>query len=961
MPSKKRTGNVVPEKELSAKERGELAAKRAVIHQDRGYVASINDDVVKGEAKPVVLNPYANEQAKPEEPTRLLLDEKADDGASPRTVTSKLGDDEKTDAEAQAAAAAPAPAAAKAAVKAAAKAAAAKRRRRRRKRRKPRRPRPPPPDPATARRQRFGLALERLLFTLVFTAATTRDLTDAAVFQFGNAVKAQLVEHELLPEHSPSFGKAWADVGTVDELHQWLEGPFVRAVFSPDTFDADRLWRFDGGAPRGSMLGKGKVLGAVRVAQLRTRAMDCSGTVPPALKGAGGAGNASAGGSATWAATWQCYAPGLGASAFDAAQENRTAFGQFGTAPLPQNRPFLYHGIRASDYTLLAGRVDEARAVLGSSFESRHGNDYPAPAFAVAFDPTEGAARGAEQVGLLRSGRYVGLGTRALFVDLAVYSAVLDHVCHARLVAEMTKAGGVITSAAVDVVRVWGDNTLSWESFSSVWDRVMFVLTCVVGLWYGVFAWRDGRKWFAQGSRAFFLGQQVQDDDDDDDDGGGGGGEEDDEEDEDGEDDKKEGGGREKDVGQKGVLAGQAGATGGSAHATAVQGQQARGQGEGEEVAGDGADKKVLAKRGAPPPPAPSAAPVPPHEHNDHAVQDSARNVASVLSCALFVAAVGLRYRATALLPATLPASNEFFIDFWPSFRARSAAAAATSTAVCLNWLLLVQALASVFPLFGLIVDTFAAAAAGVASFGVIFAIVFGGFAQAHALLFGSTLASFRTPVHAGFTLLRSLMGDFDFVALRRAEPVMGPLMFVLFTTISFLVVLNMLIAIIADSYQQALPAYRERLRERAARLGGAGFGRELREWLAGLCGRRCARAVCCGAGGAGAEVSAGGAAGARARLALGQSGSVLAGERAAASTHLLHASRDTVLLEWFSVLKQNEHETEVVHAEITDLRRSVRDMKQDLRQRLKMMLKVVKHGKLNMEQVQPRAASDDR
>ena len=70
-------------------------------------------------------------------------------------------------------------------------------------------------------------------------------------------------------------------------------------------------------------------------------------------------------------------------------------------------------------------------------------------------------------------------------------------------------------------------------------------------------------------------------------------------------------------------------------------------------------------------------------------------------------------------------------------------------------------------PAYGVMADTLRRSAAGVGGFGVIFAIIFFGFAQAHAMVFGPHLEGFRTITASSFTLLRSLLGDFDFVALR--------------------------------------------------------------------------------------------------------------------------------------------------------------------------------------------------
>ena len=62
-------------------------------------------------------------------------------------------------------------------------------------------------------------------------------------------------------------------------------------------------------------------------------------------------------------------------------------------------------------------------------------------------------------------------------------------------------------------------------------------------------------------------------------------------------------------------------------------------------------------------------------------------------------------------------------------------------------------------------------------------------------------LQNFRTLGDAHFSLMRSLLGDFSFDELRQADPYMGPLFFVMFVGLAIFVILNMLIAIISDSY----------------------------------------------------------------------------------------------------------------------------------------------------------------
>lgn len=48
-------------------------------------------------------------------------------------------------------------------------------------------------------------------------------------------------------------------------------------------------------------------------------------------------------------------------------------------------------------------------------------------------------------------------------------------------------------------------------------------------------------------------------------------------------------------------------------------------------------------------------------------------------------------------------------------------------------------------------------------------------------LLFGRELYGFRNLTQSFYSLTRGLLGDFDFEALRIAQPVLGPLVFSLF------------------------------------------------------------------------------------------------------------------------------------------------------------------------------------
>ena len=63
------------------------------------------------------------------------------------------------------------------------------------------------------------------------------------------------------------------------------------------------------------------------------------------------------------------------------------------------------------------------------------------------------------------------------------------------------------------------------------------------------------------------------------------------------------------------------------------------------------------------------------------------------------------------------------------------------------------------------------------------------------------TVYNFSTIDQSIFSLIRSLLGDFDFSELQTADYRMGPFLFIIFVCLAVFVVLNMLIAIISNSY----------------------------------------------------------------------------------------------------------------------------------------------------------------
>ncbi|XP_015781741.1 polycystic kidney disease 2-like 1 protein isoform X2 [Tetranychus urticae] len=90
-----------------------------------------------------------------------------------------------------------------------------------------------------------------------------------------------------------------------------------------------------------------------------------------------------------------------------------------------------------------------------------------------------------------------------------------------------------------------------------------------------------------------------------------------------------------------------------------------------------------------------------------------------------------------------------------------------------------------------------------IAGFGVMFFIVFFAFAQLGYLLFGTQVKDYSSFGTAVFTLLRLILGDFNFQELEAANRVLGPFFFLSYIFFVFFVLMNMFLAIINDTYAE--------------------------------------------------------------------------------------------------------------------------------------------------------------
>ena len=92
-------------------------------------------------------------------------------------------------------------------------------------------------------------------------------------YHFEQGLRTQFTQTEFNHQDSPSWGKSFEDIATVLELYQWLRGPFLRTAYGPSTFDGSTSWQQ--GEHRGSIRPQSKIVGGIRIGQLRLTSKAC--------------------------------------------------------------------------------------------------------------------------------------------------------------------------------------------------------------------------------------------------------------------------------------------------------------------------------------------------------------------------------------------------------------------------------------------------------------------------------------------------------------------------------------------------------------------------------------------------------------------------------------------------------------------------------------------------------------
>ena len=291
---------------------------------------------------------------------------------------------------------------------------------------------------ANYRRHQIRVRINSIVVYVFFLAAhffgVISPLSEDYNFHFVNNLKGQLGEVEFNEADSPTWGKNFFHMATVQELHQWLDGPFKTFMASAGTYDGDIVDpKFD---TRSYALGFGRIVGGVKISQIRSKragSKECSDrmmfTFGTSLNGAQGISDVV------------CY------EILDAALENedRESFGPPTNAP---DEALRRHGNRSSEDFVWEGWNGSSTTQLRKGFLTEENvyrslQTYPPPAYGVVLDPSNWTQT-SDMIKYLRDAHYVDRATRVLMVDMLVYNPTIPLLAQCRMIVQLSPVGGAL-------------------------------------------------------------------------------------------------------------------------------------------------------------------------------------------------------------------------------------------------------------------------------------------------------------------------------------------------------------------------------------------------------------------------------------------------------------------------------------------------------------------------------------
>ena len=181
--------------------------------------------------------------------------------------------------------------------------------------------------------------------------------------------------------------------------------------------------------------------------------------------------------------------------------------------------------------------------------------------------------------------------------------------------------------------------------------------------------------------------------------------------------------------------------------------------------------------------------------------------VLDLLNYTMFMAVIGLRIFVLTLLNELNfnPPPNEFSNFHDPAWSIYQVSNIMALTAI-LMWLKLLRYL-QLSARLSQLTQTIARAAIDMGNFMLIFLVVYTAYAQAFFMAFGMDVEAFSSYSNSFSQLFLIILGEFDFDAMKDANPDMAPLLFFSFVIFVFFILVNMFIAILGEAHKQIMSA----------------------------------------------------------------------------------------------------------------------------------------------------------
>ncbi|KAG7383875.1 TRP-like ion channel Pkd2 [Phytophthora pseudosyringae] len=234
------------------------------------------------------------------------------------------------------------------------------------------------------------------------------------LYRFTRAITSQYLEAPITTSTSGA-SKTFFDVSSAQEFFEWLKGPFVSTAY------------MDASAESSSSLTNNRIIGGMRIGQLRVQSFNCSSRVTPFFSWSEVSTDDGA---------YYCYG---------------SCDGDF-TLSIETNDPiqvsngvsYVFEGLNDTD-------TDTERSAFFSTMSvSSAQYSLPAPAYSVVL-PRSNEAQASSIVTTLEKNGYIDGHTRVVMLDLGLYNAMLRQVATLRFLVELPPSGGAIVSLSAGV------------------------------------------------------------------------------------------------------------------------------------------------------------------------------------------------------------------------------------------------------------------------------------------------------------------------------------------------------------------------------------------------------------------------------------------------------------------------------------------------------------------------------